>query len=116
MSSGAKSWSCTIEIRNESDSPDSLPSSRAFTVIYDKSDMELAIRRAQAAVLSPHREWTEFLQMSANQIRSLLAVDSKCDKFSKNVVQINVNDPEATDLSFIDLPGSSPSFIFSIFA
>lgn len=116
MSSDAESWSCTIEIRNEPDSPDSLPISRKFTDIETKSDMELAIRRAQAAVLSPHKESTEFLRMSADQIRDQSVTDGKCEKFSKNVVQINVNDPEATDLSFVDLPGLFASFAVSISA
>ena len=108
MSSETESWSCSIQIRNEFDSmgsPLTRVETKDFVVIYDKSQMELAIRRAQVAVLSPHMEPTYFLGMSATQLKDFVAHDPECLKFSKNVVQINVRDPEATDLSFVDLPG-----------
>jgi hypothetical protein len=108
MSSGAETWSCTIELRNEFDSRGSRApriETKEFAVIHDKSQIELAIRRAQTAVLSPHKEPGLFLGMSATQLKDFMAQDSDCLKFSKNVVQINVKDPEATDLSFVDLPG-----------
>lgn len=108
MSSEAESWSCSIQIRNEFDSmgrPSPLVETRDFAVINDKSQIELAIRRAQAAVLSPHKEPTYFLGMSATQLKDSVTNDPESLKFSKNVIQINVRDPEATDLSFVDLPG-----------
>jgi hypothetical protein len=114
MSSEADSWSCTIEIRNEFDSkgdPLTPVETREFAVGFDKSEIEVAIRRAQAAVLSPHKEPSHFLGMSATQLKAFLVNDPQCLKFSKNVVQINVRDPEATDLSFVDLPG-----LLSLFA
>jgi hypothetical protein len=107
MSSDAESWSCTIELRNEF-GPTGSPlhvETTAFTHIRDKSQMELAIRRAQAAILSPHKEPSYFLRMSATQLKDFMTTDPECLKFSKNVVQINVRDPEVTDLSFVDLPG-----------
>ena len=113
MLSGTESWSCTIEIRNEfgpTGSPAAQVETRSFAVIQNKSEMELAIRRAQNAVLSPHVEPTEFLGMSASQLKDFMKNDQKCLKFSKNVVQINVRDPDATDLSFVDLPGLFLSF------
>ena len=109
MSSDALSWSCTIEIRTEYDrsgTRSQAVETQSFGFpIVDKSQMELWIRRAQAAVLSPHRNPSEFLTMSENELKSLARNDPNVLQFSKNVVQINVQDPEATDLSFVDLPG-----------
>ena len=72
-------------------------------IIVNKSDVELWVRRAQAAVLNSQRPSSEFYNMSVDHLREL-----SNNKFSKNVVQINVKDPEVTDLSFVDLPGSYP--------
>lgn len=107
MSSDAESWSCSIQIRNEFDSMGhpSPVKTKNFVVINDKSQIELALRRAQAAVLSPHKELTYFLGMSATQLKECVTHDPESLKFSKNVIEINVKDPEATDLSFVDLPG-----------
>jgi hypothetical protein len=106
MSSEADSWSCKIEIRNESHPTETT----SFTVIHDKSEMELAIRRAQAAVLSPHKDPTFFLDKSEIELKAFVAGDRRCLRFSKEVIQISVKDPDATDLSFVDLPGRLLSF------
>jgi len=74
-------------------------------VIENKSHVELWIRRAQAAVLSPHRPRSDFLAMSESEIRENARTDTYILPFSKNVVQVSVKDPAATDLSFVDLPG-----------
>jgi len=104
LSSDAQSWSCTLEIRKEYDSNGNRLSSierEPFgNIIVDKSDVELWVRRAQAAVLNPQRSPSDFYNMSVDYLREL-----SNNKFSKNVVQINVKDPEATNLSFVDLPG-----------
>jgi hypothetical protein len=114
MSSNADAWSCTIEIRYEYNSvgeaqPHVLES--FGPVIENKSHVELWIRRAQAAVLSPHRPRADFLAMSESEIRENAKTDSSIRPFSKNVVQVSVKDPAATDLSFVDLPGNSNPFL-----
>ena len=107
LSSDAQSWSCTLEIRKEYDANGNRLSSierEPFgNIIVNKSDVELWVRRAQAAVLNPQRPSSEFYNMSVDHLKEL-----SNNKFSKNVVQINVKDPEATNLSFVDLPGSYP--------
>ena len=104
LSSNAESWSCTIEIRREYDSngiPLKTIEREPFGhVIVNKLDVELWVRRAQAAVLNPNRSPSDFHDMSLDYLKEL-----SNNRFSKNVVQINVNDPDATDLSFVDLPG-----------
>jgi hypothetical protein len=54
--------------------------------------------------------------MSATQLRDFFAHDPECLKFSKNVIQIIVQDPKATDLSFVDLPGLPLLLASSIFS
>lgn len=108
MSSDTTSWYCTIEIRTEYDrngSRQSVQTQSFGPPIVDKSQVELWIRRAQAAVLSPHRNPSDFQSMSETELKALARHDTNMLQFSKNVVQINVKDPETTDLSFVDLPG-----------
>jgi len=114
MSTNADSWSCKIEIRYEYDSvgETQTPILESFgPVIKNKSHVELWIRRAQAAVLSPHRPRSDFLAMSESEIRENAQTDASILPFSKNVVQVSVKDPAATDLSFVDLPGMSIPFL-----
>ncbi|TFK89209.1 hypothetical protein K466DRAFT_597995 [Polyporus arcularius HHB13444] len=68
-----------------------------------KEDVELMLRRAQAAVLSPTRDISRFAQMDEEELRGL--VSSKLNAFSKNVICIDLAGPDLVDLSFIDLPG-----------
>jgi len=108
MSSNVDSWSCTIEIRYEYNSAGETQTHilESFgPVIENKSHVELWIRRAQAAVLSPHRPRADFLSMTESEIRENAKNDTSILLFSKNVVQVSVKDPAATDLSFVDLPG-----------
>jgi hypothetical protein len=81
-------------------------------VIENQSHVELWIRRAQAAVLSPHRPRSDFLTMSESEIRENARTDAAILPFSKNVVQVSLNDPNATDLSFVDLPGKVSYLIY----
>ena len=111
MSSDAESWSCNIEISIEF-TADGLPLELPTTVpfgpplIQSKGEVELWIRRAQAAILSPHRPAADFVRMSEAELKQNARADqARILPFSKNVVQVNVNDPLATDLSFVDLPG-----------
>ena len=109
MSSNANTgWSCKIHIRYEyNQNGEAQPHvSQSFgPVIKNQSHVELWIRRAQAAVLSPHRPPSDFLAMSESEIRENARTDAAILPFSNNVVQVNLEDPDATDLSFIDLPG-----------
>lgn len=108
MSSDAKSWSCSIEIRFEFDSQGvpQPPRTEPFgPTIEARAEVDLWIRRAQAAVLSPHRPRSDFLAMSENALKQNSRNDTKILQFSRNVVQVSVKDPDITDLNFVDLPG-----------
>jgi len=87
-----------------------LPSSRAEPFgpdrIFDKSLVEIWIRRAQVAILSPHVESSTFLDMSYTQLKEFMEQEKgRMKKFEKNKICIDIEDPEATDLAFVDLPG-----------
>ncbi|KAF9000117.1 P-loop containing nucleoside triphosphate hydrolase protein [Cyathus striatus] len=111
MSSSAETWSCSISLRlryAKNGKELASPSTVAFApLITNRSEVELWIRRAQAAILCPHRTASEFFAKSEGELKDALnpKSDSRVLEFSKNVVHIDVKDPELTDLSFIDLPG-----------
>ncbi|EIN04120.1 hypothetical protein PUNSTDRAFT_138850 [Punctularia strigosozonata HHB-11173 SS5] len=112
MTSIGGQWSCQIFLRIIFDDAGVLlpfrqrKSSQPFgPLITNKAEIELWLRRAQMAILSRHTSPEVLYSMSAEQLKSHAATDPRVAKFSKNVVCIKINDPDSTDLSFIDLPG-----------
>ncbi|KAK0220837.1 P-loop containing nucleoside triphosphate hydrolase protein [Armillaria nabsnona] len=109
MLSSSSTWSCTIylNIKYGTDGSElAIPDKVRFgPVITDKDAVELWIRRAQAAILGRHRTKEDFTSMSTEELRSLATTDSQTLPFSKNIVQVELRDPQLTDLSFVDLPG-----------
>ncbi|KIJ57924.1 hypothetical protein HYDPIDRAFT_120172 [Hydnomerulius pinastri MD-312] len=71
--------------------------------ITDKSHVDIWLRRAQAAILNPDIPSEQFHKKTITELRSLNSPRSL--KFSRNVVSVSIEDPDATDLSFVDLPG-----------
>ncbi|KAA1467040.1 hypothetical protein DENSPDRAFT_926310 [Dentipellis sp. KUC8613] len=109
MSSSTEKWSCQISIRWEYEADgqkkkdvSELPFGPRIT---DPGKVELALRRAQAAVLNPSVQSHDFLHMSAEQIKAGIKSNTKALLFSRNVVCVDLEGPKLTDLSFIDLPG-----------
>ncbi|KAG1834900.1 P-loop containing nucleoside triphosphate hydrolase protein [Suillus variegatus] len=105
MSSHVESWSCTITLRIGFDrngldlqKPTNVPFGKTIT---DKSDFEVWLRRAQAAVLNPDVSSSAFHTKTVEELRNM----KNTLKFSRNVVCVSIEDPDATDLSFYDLPG-----------
>jgi hypothetical protein len=109
LSTSAKSWSCEIFLQLNFDrdgKPLSSPQRHTFAPqITDKGDVEIWLRRAQMAVLSPHCHHEDFTKMSREQLKEFEQKDIHILKFSKNTVSVRILDPDSTDLSFIDLPG-----------
>ncbi|KAE9397400.1 P-loop containing nucleoside triphosphate hydrolase protein, partial [Gymnopus androsaceus JB14] len=100
-------WTCQISIREEFDSGGNrlrevfeIPFGGTIT---DKSQVELALRRAQFAVLNPEIPQKDILNASPEKLKNMAT--QKSMPFSKNVVCVDLEGPELTDLSFIDLPG-----------
>lgn len=110
MSSSAETWSCQISLRIEYDDKGVLlpgPRTHVFgPVLTNKNQFEISLRRAQAAILNPHRSHDAFLQMTVQELKDIGQSDPKCLKFSKNIVSVDIADPEATDLLFADMPGT----------
>ncbi|KAI0650981.1 P-loop containing nucleoside triphosphate hydrolase protein [Trametes meyenii] len=105
LSHSPSNWSCQIKIRYEYDQ-DGKPladvEERDFgTRITDKSRVEGMLRRAQAAVLRPDIDPSEFVHRD----RPEGIKGKKPLRFSKNVVCVELTGPDLADLSFVDLPG-----------
>ncbi|KAG7441691.1 P-loop containing nucleoside triphosphate hydrolase protein [Guyanagaster necrorhizus] len=109
MISSASTWSCTIYLNFKheiSENPHVSPNRVRFgPLITNKDSVELWIRRAQAAILCPHRPREDFINMSMASLRNLATVDLEMLPFSNDIVQVELRDPDLTDLSFVDLPG-----------
>ncbi|KAF7974104.1 hypothetical protein HWV62_13427 [Athelia sp. TMB] len=110
MAGSAGSWSCTIELRMPYDNKGKLLSGAPRRVPFgprltEKGQFELTLRRAQAAILNPHLPVDTFLPMTVEELKAHQNQDPQTLGFSKNTVSVNIEDPEATDLVFADLPG-----------
>lgn len=109
LSDSAESWSCKISLRIGYDSNGNLRGDEQVTpfgaTFTDRSQFEITLRRAQAAILNPHLLAETFLDKSRLELKTVLD-DPKALKFSKNTVVVEIADPEATSLSFVDLPGT----------
>ena len=102
-------WSCAISLRLEYDangdrnsSLKAVPFGPTFT---NKAEVEIWLRRAQAAILSPHLAPDHFYNKSKEDLADMKDTDSRMRPFSKNMIHVEVKDPEVTDLMFVDLPG-----------
>ncbi|KAG2064865.1 hypothetical protein BDR04DRAFT_1122244, partial [Suillus decipiens] len=69
--------------------------------ITDRNEVEVWLRRAQSAILNPNVPSSSFHTKTIEELRST----RNGLKFSRNVVCVSIEDPDATDLSFYDLPG-----------
>ncbi|KAJ7731892.1 P-loop containing nucleoside triphosphate hydrolase protein [Mycena metata] len=108
LSSSSNSWSCRISIRLEFD-PSGRPRpevlERVFgDMIINKDEVEIGLRRAQFAVLNPSVSFEEILAMNAEEIKNGISGLIPLP-FSRNVVCVDLEGPELTDLMFLDLPG-----------
>lgn len=110
LSNSPDTWSCQIKIRWEYDDVSRARLGEVEEVSFgprlsDKRDVELMLRRAQAAVLNPSTASTAFLKASEDDLRN---ADKNKNQllFTRNVICIELAGPELqADLSFVDLPG-----------
>lgn len=109
LASSSGPWSCTVSIRREFDNAGKplteVSEVRFGDIIRNKSEVELALRRAQLAILNPQMSHAKILSSTIEQLKELSAQSSKSLPFSRNVICVDLEGPELTDLSFIDLPG-----------
>ncbi|KZT10439.1 P-loop containing nucleoside triphosphate hydrolase protein [Laetiporus sulphureus 93-53] len=106
--SNAPEWSCQVSIRLEFDNHGQRKRKvEEITFggpIRDKTAVELALRRAQAAALNPSLPISSFVEVSAEMIGCGQFGTERQLLFSRNAVCLDVYGPDLTELSFIDLP------------
>jgi energy-coupling factor transporter ATP-binding protein EcfA2 len=97
-------WKCTVELHFITDkNGQSLGQSRNEPFgepIFDKSEVEDRIRRAQRAILNPSKPFRSFLEDDEEDAAEI--------SFSTNYISLQISGPEVADLSFVDLPGETP--------
>ncbi|KAJ3535460.1 hypothetical protein NMY22_g6477 [Coprinellus aureogranulatus] len=96
-------WSCEITLQFTHDSSGKAktqPLSVPFKTVSRPKDVEVWLRRAQAAILSPDTDPSEFHSKTTEEMKNLQTLP-----FSQNSIDLLVRDPEGTDLRFVDLPG-----------
>ena len=108
MSSNATTWSCAIKLRFDYDSFGEFAEQHQREVdfgptITDRNDVEIWLRRAQTAILNPDISTETFHRKSIQELKDFTSTNTL--KFSRNIVSVFLEDPNATDLSFVDLPG-----------
>ncbi|KAF7350798.1 Interferon-induced GTP-binding protein Mx2 [Mycena sanguinolenta] len=104
----APEWACRISIRREFDfmgrrlaEVSEIPFG---DLIRNRTEVEMMLRRAQLAVLDPGAEITRIMRMNLEELKEKLQ-DGRTAEFSRNVVCIDLEGPELTDVQFVDLPG-----------
>ncbi|TFY58284.1 hypothetical protein EVJ58_g6511 [Rhodofomes roseus] len=108
--SSAGPWSCQISIRWEFHADgkrrNKVEEVPFGDILTDKGEVEMMLRRAQAAVLDTERPLSQFIVMDADELDSLSPRNSETAlPFSQNIVCVDISGPNLTDLSFVDLPG-----------
>ena len=105
LSSASGPWSCQVSIRWEFDEYgnrlEKVHEELFGDVISQPEEVEVMLRRAQAAVLNPAKGVAWFLEAHIEELKS--GIGSLL--FSRNIVCVDLEGPDLTDLSFIDLPG-----------
>ncbi|KAI6082441.1 hypothetical protein F4821DRAFT_247136 [Hypoxylon rubiginosum] len=95
------SWSCAISLQR-----------KPFKTIYNRSEMNEALRWAQVANLNPGRNHELFIPDEgsiAKEIPFDIAARDTDAQFSPNVITLDIKGPGLPDLSFYDLPSVSTS-------
>lgn len=100
-------WQCVVSLRFITDANgQALGQARNDpfgSIIYDKTEVEERIRRAQLAILNPQIPAKSFLHGEANDEGSMHTQGQL--SFSHNSVTLQISGPDVADLSFCDLPG-----------
>ena len=112
----SSSWRCQISIRRTSFAdfaPQTARSNQGNEIpfgklITEKSELEEMIRRAQLAVLNPDVPSVNFETLDTTQlVPGEVPPDCTCPlSFSSDVICLDIEGPDVTDLAFIDLPGA----------
>ncbi|KAK4705698.1 hypothetical protein P7C70_g494, partial [Phenoliferia sp. Uapishka_3] len=113
LKSSTLAWSCQISIRILVDQHGVEQAPRQFQfgpTLVDPAQVEPMLRKAQLAILNPGAEPSFFVNLSQESINRINSgeLPSGCTKqlsFSRNLVCVEIEGPDAVDLTFVDLPG-----------
>ena len=113
LSQTSGEWQCQVSIRWEYQKDgsryDKVRETPFGELITSKADVELVLRRAQAAVLNACRSASKWVNAGPEDLKKQPRLT-----FSKNTVCVNIKGPELTDLAFVDLPGDyRPCFLMA---
>ncbi|KAF7341477.1 hypothetical protein MVEN_01885000 [Mycena venus] len=101
LSHSTAPWKCIVELRFLTDKDGHAlgqPCTETFgDPIFDKSQVEERIRRAQRAILHPSTISRNFLTDDDEELLEM--------SFSTNYISLQISGPGIADLSFVDLPG-----------
>ncbi|OSD02217.1 hypothetical protein PYCCODRAFT_1467882 [Trametes coccinea BRFM310] len=105
LTSGS-TWSCKVSLRRFIGGEDQGTAGFSPQLLHS-DDVELWIRRAQAAILCPHISVETIRNRTRSELKELTdtSKDPAVLKFTRDVVVIDIEDPNGADLSFVDLPG-----------
>lgn len=114
MREAAGEWTCKVSLRFETDEqgkPVESVIERPFgTPVQKPHEVEALLRRAQLAILNPSvTDSTYFLEMDDKDVQSAKKGNkppksAKQLTFSTNVICVDVEGSDVTDLTFLDLP------------
>ena len=112
LSRSAEPWQCIVYLRFSHDQKrqplEHITNPQFGEIIYDRTEVEERIRRAQRAVLNPDSPLEYFLNGGVAAAES-----GPHTTFTMNCVSLKISGPDVVDLAFCDLPGE---FIFSVFS
>lgn len=94
LSSGGDEWKCTVSLRFEGGMIVN------FAETLSREQVPLLLRRAQLAVLNPHKNIRDYLDFDEQACKS----EPISAPFSRNTVVVEISGSDV-DVTFIDLPG-----------
>lgn len=95
---------------NKADRQNEKPEIDFGPIIYDSTQVEMAIRRAQLAILNPSVDPQLFVGYNIpeeveGRKKTLPFGSIKQLEFSRSVIVLEISGPDVTDLTLVDLPG-----------
>lgn len=95
-----KAWSFHTVAANRDPWEQTEATSSHFAECHDAKELENLLRRAQAALLHPTDDPARFLHCSISELN-----DQRSVGFSRNVVRLQVESQDVSNISVFDLPG-----------
>ncbi|KAF7350793.1 P-loop containing nucleoside triphosphate hydrolase protein [Mycena sanguinolenta] len=106
----APEWACRISIRRDFDSTGRRLAEVSETpfgdLIRNRTEIGMMLRRAQLAVLDSGAQTTRIMRMNIEELHTYEKLQNRRPpEFSRNVVCVDLEGPDLTDVQVIDLPG-----------